>query len=186
MGSKRKKPAENEIKRAGGYFTVSREWFNSAAFRDLSLPARCLLTEFQNVFYPGRNGALSISVANAAERLGVDPKTARKPFHELAEHGFIALTKGEYWQERKAREWRLTFYGCHGKEATDEWRFWKPGEPVVKLAKKTRSTKKAEGKISPSITKTGGKTPPVPAESQKPIFSYNEESMTYGLSESRH
>lgn len=150
MGSKQKKPPENQIKRPGGFFPVCREWFNSEAFRDLSPIARCLLFEFQNVHQPGRNGYLSLSVSNAAARLGVDPKTARKPFHELAEHGFIALTRGEYWQERKAREWRLTFYGCNNKEPTDEWRFWKLGEPVVRVPKKAQSTKKSGGKISPS------------------------------------
>jgi len=178
MGSK-KKPPENQIKRPGGFFPVCREWFNSEAFRDLSPTARCLLFEFQNVHQPGRNGYLSISVSNAAERLGVDPKTARKPFHELAEHGFIALMRGEYWQERKAREWRLTFYACHGKEPTDEWRFWKPGQPVVRLPKKVKTARKAEGKNSLSIVETGVKTPPSSETSMTTMFVSDEKSMTY-------
>ena len=179
MSRKNKKPPENQIKRPGGFFPVCREWFNSEAFRDLSLTARCLLFEFQNVHQPDRNGYLSISVANAARRLGVDPKTARKPFHELAEHGFIALTRGEYWQERKAREWRLTFYGCHGKEATDEWRFWKPGEPVVRLPKKAKGARKAEGKNSLSLVKTGVKTPASAKKTEKLLFLDHEKSRAY-------
>lgn len=139
----RNRPQEHIIKREGGWFPVCREWLNSEAYRDLSPLARCLLTEFQNIHYNGRNGHLSISVENAAHRLNVTQKTARAPFHELAEHGFIALTKGEYWQERKAREWRLTFYGCNGREPTDEWRLWKPGQPVVQIPKKAQPRKAA-------------------------------------------
>lgn len=140
---KPKNPPENSIKRDGGFFPVCREWFNSEAYRDLSLLARCLLMEFQNLHYNGRNGRLSISVENAAHRLNVTQKTARAPFHELAEHGFIDLTKGYFWQERIAREWRLTFYACNGREPTDEWRFWKPGQPVVEIAKKPPSKRAA-------------------------------------------
>lgn len=179
MSSKQKKPPENRIRRPDGYFPVCREWFNSEAFRDLSLTARCLLHEFQNVHQPGRNGYLSISVMSAAKRLSVDPKTARKPFHELAEHGFIALTKGEYWQERKAREWRLTFYGCNGKEPTDEWRFWKPGEPVAQVPKKAAGIKKAEGKNSPRMSKSGGKITPMLGKSAGTVMACNENSRTY-------
>jgi hypothetical protein len=182
MGSKPKKPPENKIKRPGGFYPVCREWFNSESFRDLSLKARCLLHEFQNVHQPGRNGYLSISVLNAAKRLGVDPKTARKPFHELAEHGFITLTKGEYWQERKAREWRLTFYGCNGKEATDEWRFWGPGEPVVRVPKKVPAIKKAEGKSSPRIRKSGGEITSRLDENADFMMEANEYSSTYSWS----
>lgn len=140
---KSKTPPENSIKRDGGFFPVCREWFNSEAYRDLTPLARCLLMEFQNVHYNGRNGRLSISVENAARRLNVTQKTARAPFHELAEHGFIVLTRGEYWQERIAREWRLTFYGCSGREPTDEWRFWKPEQPVVEIPKRTPIRKAA-------------------------------------------
>lgn len=136
-----KKPSEHIIKRDGGWFPVSREWFNSEAYRDLSLLARCLLMELQSLHFNGRNGYLSLSVKNAAKRLNVTEKTARKPFHELAEHGFIDLTRGCLWQERLAREFRLTFYGCNGREPTDEWRLWKPGNPETKIPKKGRSMK---------------------------------------------
>lgn len=97
--------------------------------------------ELQNLHFNGRNGYLSLSVENAAKRLNVTQKTARAPFHELAEHGFIDLTKGCFWQERLAREFRLTFYGCNRREPTDEWRAWEPGKPVLQIPKKGQSKK---------------------------------------------
>lgn len=141
--SSQRKAKDEFLNRPDGFVMVYREWFNSAAYRDLSLTARCLLMEMHILYRPGRNGALSLSVVNAAKRLNVTQRTVRPAFHELAEHGFISLTKGEYWQERKAREWRLTFLKCNGSEPTDEWRFWKPDQPVIRIGKKSPLSKVA-------------------------------------------
>lgn len=126
-------------RRAGPFIQLHEEILASPAYRDLTPVARCLLTEFQRIYRPTRNGHLSISVVNAAQRIKVNKDTAAKAFRSLAEHGFIVLTKGAYWQERLAREWRLTFEPCNGREPTDDWKGWKPGQPVVTLPNKSRS-----------------------------------------------
>ncbi|EBA00262.1 hypothetical protein [Marinobacter sp. ELB17] len=131
-----KKQRSEVVKRPGGYVAMQREWFNSEAYRDLSRTARCLLAEIHNLYMPARNGRISLSVANGASRLNVTEKTIRPAYDELAEHGFIALTKGQMWQQRMSREWRVTFERCDGLEPTDEWRRWKPGHPVATLPKK--------------------------------------------------
>ncbi|MBU2955074.1 hypothetical protein [Marinobacter sp. F3R08] len=131
------------VKRKPPYFEVYGEWFDSPAYRDLSLPARCLLLEFQHIYRPGRNGRLSISVQRAMERLGCAKQTAQDAFRELTEHGFIKLNHGELWQERKAREWILTFEPINNKEPSDKWQEWKPGEPVFKLPRKQTQPRKA-------------------------------------------
>lgn len=112
--------------RGKGFNRMCRVMFDSPAYRDLSLSARVLLDEFMHLYRPDRNGTLSISTKNAAKRLNCAEKTAMKAFPELVEHGFLALTEGHYWQQRKAREWRLTFEPCHGREPTDEWKEWTP------------------------------------------------------------
>lgn len=123
-------------KRTGSHIRKYEVWVSSPAYRDLSCPARCLLDEFQRIYRKGRNGRLVISQRQAAELLGVHKNTATKAFDELVEHGFLALSKGERWQENKAREWRLTIEGTDGHAPTDDWANWKPGKPVATLPKK--------------------------------------------------
>ena len=123
-------------KRKGGYVRKWEEVLGSPAYRDLSTVSRCLIEEFQRIYRPERNGKLSISTKNAAKLLKVSKTTAINAFHDLAEHGFIVLNKGELWMERRAREWRLTFEPHNGKEPTDDWQIWEPGKPVATLPRK--------------------------------------------------
>jgi|SRR5690554_437499 len=134
---------QKRSKRRGYWFSIWDEWFESPAYRDLSLPARCLLLEFQHIYRPSRNGRLSISVENAMERLGCAKKTAQRAFRELAEHGFIKLKEGERWQERKAREWALTIEQLNGHEPTDDWKHWNPGHPVFTVPQKQSPPRRA-------------------------------------------
>lgn len=161
------------LNRDGGFVCVYREWFNSEAYRDLSLLARCLLAELHILFQPSRNGHIALSVAKAAERLKVTSKTVGPAFHELAEHGFIVLTNGDddYWKERLAREWRLTFERCGNREPTDDWRRWRKGQPVVKIPIRSRKTRKSGSK---NYIKTGIKITP---EGKKGRYSGSSERL---------
>jgi DNA-binding transcriptional MocR family regulator len=114
-------------RRSGGYVQKWEEILSSPAYRDLKPVARCLIEEFQRLYRPGRNGQLSISTKNASRLLNVTEPTAIKAFKEVEAHGFIKLSEGHRWTERKAREWRLTFEpGNNNQEPTDEWRDWQP------------------------------------------------------------
>ena len=124
MATKNKKNAQ--YKRNGGFVRRYHDMLGSPAYRDLRPAARCLLEEFQRIYRPSRNGFLSISTRDAAKLLKVSEPTAQKAFYDLASHGFIKLEEGHYWQQGKAREWRLTFEPFEGSEPTDDWRFWKP------------------------------------------------------------
>jgi hypothetical protein len=123
------------FKRDGYFFQVHEEWFESPAFRDLSCPARCLLFEMLNIYRPSRNGQISLSVENAAIRLGKTRKTVQRHFHELAEHGFIVLTSPQFWMGGRAREWRLTIMPVGSSSPTDEWKDWPVRGPFTQLAK---------------------------------------------------
>ena len=144
-------------KRAGPFVQLHEEILESPAYRDLNPVARCLLTEFQRIYRPSRNGLLSISVMNAGKLIKANKDTASKAFRSLAEHGFIVLTKGEYWQERLAREWRLTFEPCNGREPTDDWKRWKLGHPVVTLPNKSRSQTRGQSRPNPRASLSGNK-----------------------------
>lgn len=79
---------------------------------------------------PSRNGRIVLSVETAAQKLGVALGTVRPAFRELEKHGFIECRLGADWPNGRAREWRLTYEGCNGREPTDEWVIWE-GENKV-------------------------------------------------------
>jgi len=144
-------------KRAGSFIQLHEEILASPAYRDLNPVARCLLTELQRIYRPSRNGRLSISVMNAAKLIRVNKDTASKAFRSLAEHGFIVLTKGAYWQERLAREWRLTFSEFNGREPTDDWKRWRLDQPVVTLPNKSQSQTRGQPRPNPRDSLSGNK-----------------------------
>ena len=115
------------------YIKLEADWFESPAFRDLTMTARCLLIEFLNVYRPGRNGELSISTRKASARLSVSENTAIKAYRALSEHGFLILTNHENWIQGKAREFELTIRPVGIRVAKDSWRKWEPGKAVFEL-----------------------------------------------------
>ena len=131
-------------RRKGGYIQKYEEWLGSPAYRDLSCVAKCLLDELQRIYRPDRNGRLSLPVMRAAKLLNVNKDTVTGAFRELAANGFIVLMRGDLWQARLAREWRLTFELCDGREPTDDWKLWK-GEDLATLpSRKGRECRQAE------------------------------------------
>jgi hypothetical protein len=139
--------------RKGAYFAVHEEILGSSAFRHLNCNSRCLLIEFVRLCYPlNRNGRLSISIANAATRLNIHRDTAAKAFRQLTEHGFIVLRKGEFWQERKAREWALTILPENSRsEPADDWKQWKLGSNVFEIP----THNKTVGQVGPDESGKG-------------------------------
>ena len=96
--------------------------FKSKEYRELSLKARCLLDELQCIYRDDRNGRLVLSVGQAAKNTGVSYNTAMKAFKELQEAGFIEQMLEHRYAKKQAREWRLTFQPCAGREPTDCWK----------------------------------------------------------------
>ncbi|MDF1529947.1 MAG: hypothetical protein P1R74_12555 [Sedimenticola sp.] len=116
-----------QFKRDGGYIRKWEEILSSPAYRALKPVARCLLEEFQRIYRPGRNGSLSISLKQAQVLVNAGETAVMEAFKQLSANGFIVLTRGELWQQRMAREWRLTFEPyANGREPSDDWRLWTP------------------------------------------------------------
>lgn len=137
--------AKSKPRFQGGFVMRYRKMLDSEAYRSLSCEARCLLEEFQRIYHPNHNGKLSISTRKAKELLGVSEPTAGQAFYELASCGFIALTRNELWQERKARQWRLTFEPSAGHQPTDEWMRWDPLAPYSVPGRCNKSRRKKQG-----------------------------------------
>ncbi|MEJ1378786.1 MAG: hypothetical protein RPU32_12550 [Candidatus Sedimenticola sp. (ex Thyasira tokunagai)] len=91
---------------------------------------------------------MSISTKHAKKLLNVSEPTASKAFYELVDHGFLVLTEGELWQERRAREWRLTFEpGVNNREPTDEWKRWTPDQNKTRPKKQGQNCSKNDGRL---------------------------------------
>ena len=93
--------------------------------------------------------------------LRVSEKTAQNAFYELIEHGFIVLTKGEIYVQRKAREWRLTIEPCNEREPTDDWRQWEPGKAVARVYRNNGGQKRGQG-----YPRNGGRLPQEQGQSE--------------------
>jgi len=131
-------------KPVNGYCFIIKpaEMLESQAYRNLDSIARDLLDEFLIICTPSRNGRISLTTKKAAERIGVSENTILGRFDMLVAHGFIVMTKGEVWVERMAREWRITCIECNGKEPTNDWELWTPGNPVRITSREKRRSKK--------------------------------------------
>lgn len=116
-----------QFKHKGGFIMIPKIVFESEAYKDLSPIARCILFEIKNLFLPSRNGRIVLSQKQVMERTGVkSTQTITKYFKQLETNGFIERCYEGDWTIGKAREWRITFESCDGREPTDEWKQWTP------------------------------------------------------------
>lgn len=75
---------------------VVRSTMETPAWRELSTAAQALYPWLKLEWHGAQNnnnGSISLSVSQAAQRLGVKADTAARAFHDLQAKGFIVLTK---------------------------------------------------------------------------------------------
>lgn len=112
---RRKNILPNGRNRTSRFVRLDHALLQSPAFRALSCPARSLLVEFVMLHNGENNGALYMSVRNAAARLGLSClEAASKALSELEAMGFIVCTADAHFRVKaaehaRARCWRLTF-----------------------------------------------------------------------------
>ena len=118
-------PAEKHVR-------LYRWELGSAAYRSLSLRARCLLVELKLLYNGSNNGELFLSVRAAAARLKTGLHQAMAAFRELEDRGFIKpRQRGSFqWKQRHATCWLLTEYDddMTGHKATKEFMTWPPDD----------------------------------------------------------
>jgi hypothetical protein len=121
------------------YAKLSYYMLNHAAWRSLSGSAAKVYFELHTRFHGRNNGALRLSLDEAARLLGMGKSTAKRAFNELASKGFIVMTRRGQWYGRKATEWRLTTKSMDGRPATNDWRDWRPEKPLNKQSPGTET-----------------------------------------------
>lgn len=114
-------------KRREYFAQLSDTLLNSPAYLDLKPAPRALLIEFLRIYRPSRNGQLTIDTATAQHRINSSEKVTDRAFYELAEHGFIKLTKHHSWTTKKGREWAITFHPVNDHEPTNDYLKWQKG-----------------------------------------------------------
>jgi hypothetical protein len=108
--------------RTSRFLRLDYSLFISPAYRSLTPTARALLYEIISLHNGENNGALYLSVRDAAARLGLaDLGAASRAFDELEAMGFIACTVEGYFSvktsnQSRARCWRLTFESSLGRK----------------------------------------------------------------------
>ena len=108
----------------------------SSAYRSLSPYGRSLLVELYALYNGTNNGAVFLSVREAARRLGCAAGTAEKALGELQDRGFIAISQrgGFNLKSRHATTWRLTEYSVGDERPTKDFMSWiAPGETNTKI-----------------------------------------------------
>ena len=115
---------------SGKFLTLPLTVIDTPAWRALSISAQALfpwlLMEFKGDKY-NNNGKISLSVRQAAERMGVARDTAAKAFRDLQAKGFIVVKKGASLGVEghgKCPEYEITFITTLHKEAGKLYLEW--------------------------------------------------------------
>lgn len=169
--------------RGGPWAGLPHVVIDSPAYRHLSLWARAILIELVREMNGYNNGQIGLSQRQMGERIGTSNYRRIGPaIAELMEHGFIDVTVEGKWKQRLARQYRLTFVNTgtpgHYKQATNEYRDWKPGvKPgVATVSAKTLNPADPVATEAPSSADTvatsgNGKLPKTSFTSADPVAS---------------
>lgn len=151
MGRKKRQQADHRADLRGGRFIGLPEVVHkSEAFRSLSVFERSVFFEILATFNGYNNGRIVISQRQIAEALGnSNYRKISRAIAVLMERGLISISEESIWQERRAREYRLTFISTgippHSRPATNEYQHWskkkaadgvaaEPGESAAALS----------------------------------------------------
>ena len=131
MARRRKKTFGNP---SGKYAALPLSVIDTPAWRALSSTAQSLvpwlIMEFKGADL-NNNGKISLSVRQAAERMGVARDTAAKAFRDLQAKGFIVVKKGASLGVEghgKCPEYEITFIATLHKEANKLYLEWSEEE----------------------------------------------------------
>jgi len=80
------------------------------------------MIELQDVYRGRERPVIHFSTRRAGDQLNVTQRTAAKAFQDLIAGGFIEVVNESSLEERKAREYLLTWMPAYAHEPTDEWR----------------------------------------------------------------
>ena len=111
-----------KLSRAGGFFSMEREVYRSAAFKNLSPIERNVIFNLLYYFVPNKREDISMSGRRLGSELGINKDTAAKALKNLENLGFIRTTEESMWLSGRSRSYRLTFMAYRNRSATDDWK----------------------------------------------------------------
>jgi DNA-binding transcriptional regulator YhcF (GntR family) len=124
MGKRRNKNLlSNRRNRTSRFVRLDYRLLHTPAYRALSCTARAWLVEVAMLHNGTNNGALYLSVRDAAARLGLsDLQAASKAFAELEAMGFVVCTADAHFhvkaaEHSRARCWRAHLRASRTQEA---------------------------------------------------------------------
>jgi hypothetical protein len=97
-------------KGTGRFVQLHNYVLESAAWRSLTLPARCALIEILRVYNGTNNGQLGMAVRYLAERLRCGKTTASRALEELEQKGFIGVQKVGVFGRPMGTEYYVTMH----------------------------------------------------------------------------
>ena len=126
MAKGRRVDATGRSKGDGKHVRLYRWMMKTEAWRTLSPLGRCLLIEFYDLYNGDNNGAIFLSVREAAKRLNCGTKQAHQAIRDLQKREFIKpKVRGSFTQKtRHATAWRLTEFDAPGQSATKDFVSW--------------------------------------------------------------
>ena len=115
--------------RAGGYFTLDRAVYESAAFKSLSCRDRAALLQILFHYIPNKSELIAMSSRRLALCIGINKDTAAKSLRHLVKVGLLDIVSEADWISGQARKYRLTFKPFKNRTPTDEWSKYQNDEP---------------------------------------------------------
>lgn len=159
MPKKRPLASQRADTRGRPWAGIPHAVLDSAAYVDLTLFARAVLTEVVLSFNGSNNGEIAVPYSRLMRRLS--NKNKRKigqAFAELMSHGFVTTEADADWKGKRAREYRLTFAnttpGDRHKPATNDYKDWV--KPVQKAGITSSPLETMNGDTWSPLTKTIG------------------------------
>ena len=169
MGKKDKNQAPHSgdtkaVAGVAGFAGLPRCVMESEAYRCLSMIARAILLEFVREMKGYNNDQITLSYKQLAFRLNRKNEAPIGPcIAELMEHGLVDISDESVWQERKAREYRLTFVNTTdsiGRKipATNDYKRWRAkNDATTVVARKPKSaTTSVAGMYDAATTPVAG------------------------------
>ena len=113
-------------KKGGKFVRLGDGLLTSEAWRSLSGSAVKYYLELRRQFNGMNNGAIHLSLEEAHKRLGMAKDTALRSQNELADRGFIRMTKRGGFHQRLATTWALTDEPVPPTPPTYDYKKWRP------------------------------------------------------------
>jgi Helix-turn-helix domain len=110
MKSSHRADKKGRGKGTGRFVQLHHYLLESAAWRSLSLSARCAFIEILQVYNGTNNGQLGMAVRYLAERLRCGKTTASRALEELEQKGFIGVQKVGVFGRPMGSEYYVTMH----------------------------------------------------------------------------